>query len=293
MTHRARLCIALALCAGCGDDATTPPSNTANDYRLSGTSPFPVTFAVGDRIRSVVLRAESRVGGDVDVSRCGYDLAVFDITQAPTVTPILTDTSGDCKLYRTPPEEQYTPQRAVCLGALNVESGAIMETRVFCPAVGGPMRGSTDNFMSCGNFFAQRTAMVTSVDDGVKGDVVTDLMSTVNFPTSVRFTSPSDLAVFTWPASGDLLVRWTSAQATSAVVRLEPDGSTMGPVILCTPRTNGTMRIETALINMAGFRTMNTRLRVWSYREATVQAMGVPWRVAGAMGSSLLLQPAR
>jgi hypothetical protein len=293
MKHHALLFIVLTLGTGCGDDAPPPPDNTSNDYRLSGTAPFPATFAVGDRIRSVVLRAESRINGDVDVSRCGYDLAVFDVTQAPTVMPVLTDTSGDCKLYRTPPEEQYTPQRAVCLGALNVQSGSIMENRVFCPAVGGPMRGSTDNFTSCGNFFAQRTATVTSVDDGVKGDVVTDLMATVNFPTSVRFTAPSDLAVFTWPASGDLVVRWTSAQATSAVVRLEPDGSTMGPVILCTPRTNGTMRVEAALISMAGFRTVNTRLRVWSYREVTAQAMGVPWRVAGAMGSSLLLQPAQ
>ncbi len=284
------LALALALTACGGDDA--PPSGP-NGYTLSGNSPFPAQLAAGQSVRNLVLRAETRAGADMRQQRCGYSFVLFDVTRASTQTPAATGASGDCKLYTAPPESDYTPQRWVCAGGINTVSAALMQLQGFCPMMGAtpPWEG---DFRSCGGFFTDRAAAVSSADEIGPDDQVTDLTGSVRFPTAVEVTQPTGFTVTTWPASGDLVVAWTSAEATSAVVRVEPDGATRaGPTIVCAPRVNGAMRVDAALIDRAGFRAMNARVHVWSYRETPAQAEGHTWNLVGAMGTSLLLQPAR
>lgn len=277
--------------ASCGD--STPVPETPNGYTLSGTPPLPSRLAASQSVRSLVLRAETRVGGVATAQRCGYQFALFDVTRASTQTPLASDSSGDCRLYMTPPESEYPAQQWVCAGAITVESGALMQTSGFCPLMGATPTWDAD-FRGCGGIFSERSATVSSGDEIGPEDHVTDLSGTVRFPTSVLVTQPTTFSVTTWPATGDLVVSWTSSDATSAVVRIEPDTATRtGPTIVCSPRVNGTMRIEAALIDRAGFRASQSRLTVWSYRESTTQAEGHTWKLAGAMGTSIQLQPAR
>ncbi len=284
------LAAALAL-ASCGDNLPVP--ETPNGYTLSGTPPLPSRLAASQSVRSLVLRAETRVGGVATAQRCGYQFALFDVTRASTQTPLASDTNGDCRLYMTPPESEYPAQRWVCAGAISVESGALMQTSGFCSLMGATPTWEAD-FRGCGGVFTDRSAAVSSGDEIGPEDRVTDLSGTVRFPTSVLITQPTSFSVTTWPAAGDLVVSWTSADATSAVVRVEPDTATRtGPTIVCAPRINGTMRIEAALIDRAGFRASQSRLSVWSYRESTTQAEGHTWKLAGAMGTAIQLQPAR
>jgi hypothetical protein len=288
---RARLLIAALALASCGDGAPAP--ETANGYTLSGNPPLPTRLAAGQSVRSLVLRAETRVGGVASAQRCGYQFALFDVTRASTQAPVASDSNGDCRLYMTPPESEYPAQQWVCAGAINTESGALTRNTGFCPLMGATPTWEAD-FPSCGGFFTDHAAAVSSGDEIGPEDHVTDLTGTVRFPTSVEVTQPTTFSVTTWPAAGDLVVAWTSAGATSAVVRVEPDTPTRtGPTIVCAPRVNGAMRVEAALIDRAGFRASQSRLSVWSYREATVQAEGHTWRLAGATGTSVQLQPAR
>ena len=285
--------LALVLClAACGDGTTTPaPSGNGNT--LSGTSPYPAQFAMGQAVRNLVLRVETRVGGVATAQQCGYSFVLFDAMRASTQTPTLTDSSGDCKLYMAPPESEYTNQRWVCAGGINTESGALMQVSGFCPQMGAapPWEG---NFRDCGALVSSREASVSSGDEIGPDDQVTDLAGTVRFPTTVEITAPTTFTVTTWPAAGDLVVAWSSAQATSAVVRIEPDTATRtGPTILCTPRINGTVRVEAALIDRANLRAADARLRVSSYRETAARAENHAWNLVGAMSNSVLLQPAR
>ncbi len=288
-------CLSLGLlvfAAGCGDDTPATPAGS-NSYTLRGTTPFPQQLVAGAQVRNLVLRAESRVGGVATATQCGYSFVLFDVTTASTQTPVLTDSSGDCRLYMNPPERDYAAQRWVCAGGINVESGALAQLSGFCSTMGLTPTWEA-NFRQCGGFYGTRSATVSSADEIGPEDQVTDLMGTVRFPTSVEITQPSNFAVTTWPASGDLVVAWTSADATSAQVRIEPDTETRGgPTIVCAPRVNGTVRVEAALIDRANLRGTAMRLRVWSYRETPVQAGGATWNLAGAMGNSVLLQPAR
>jgi hypothetical protein len=292
MTHARSLAAAAALAlAACGDSAPAPPG--ANDYALSGSSPFPESVAAGAAVRRLVLRAENRVGAMMNESRCGYSFMLFTVARASTQTPQALGAGGDCRLFAQPPERDYSGQNWLCAGAVSTSSGDLMQTSGFCPEMGsaGPWEG---NFRSCGGFFNTRSATVSSVDEIGPDDRVTDLMGEVRFPTTPVITQPTALAVTTWPSAGDLAVAWTSADATSAMVRIEPDGAERaGPTIVCTPRRNGSIVIDAALLDRSGLRAMSARLRVWSYRESTTQAEGRAWTLAGAAGSNVLLQPAR
>jgi hypothetical protein len=279
----------LTVLTACGGDTPAGP----NDYTLSGRNPLPEALTMGQQVRTVLIVAETRTGADMRGNRCGFQFPVFDVIRASEQTPQATGMSGDCRLYMAPPETAYNNQRWVCAGGFNVESGSLTQNQGFCPmeATAAPWEGT---YRNCGALFESRSATLASVDEIGPDDQVTDLMGTVRFSTPPTVTQPTGFTVTTWPASGDLVVAWTSADATSAVVRIEPDATTrMGPTILCTPRTNGTMRIDAALIDMGRFRAAPARLRVWSYRETTVQAMGRAWQLVGAMGTSVLLQPGR
>jgi hypothetical protein len=292
MRHARWFTAALAL-AACGDSGTGPAPAGSNDYALSGTSPYPQSVAAGQVVRSVVLRAENRAGAMMNELRCGYSFMLFTATRASTQTPTATGSGGDCKLYMQPPERDYSGQGWLCAGAITTNSGDLMQTSGFCPEGGsaGPWEG---NFRGCGAFFSGRNATVYSADEIGPDDRVTDLMGEVRFPGTPTITQPTTLPVVTWPSAGDLAVAWTGADATSVMVRLEPDAADRaGPTIVCTPRRNGGLTVDASLLNQSGLRAMNARLRVWAFRETTVQAEGRAWTLAGAAGSNVLLQPAR
>lgn len=287
-----RWIVAALTFVACGDSNREPPAGS-NDYALSGRSPYPESLAGGAVLRNLILRAENRAGAMMNELRCGYSFILLTVTRPSTQTPTATGSGGDCKLYLHPPERDYNGQNWLCAGAITTHSGDLMQTSGFCPEAGsaGPWEG---NFRSCGAFFSTRSATVSSVDEIGPDDQVTDLMGEVRFPTPPVISQPTTLPVTTWPSSGDLTVTWTSLGATSAMVRIEPDAmERTGPTIVCTPRRNGTLTLDAALIDRSGLRSMNARLRVWSYREVTVQAEGRPWTLTGAMGTNVLLQPAR
>lgn len=291
MKLRALSTVAALVAVSCGN--ATPAPTGSNEYTLRGTSPYPERVTAAQTVRTLVLRGEDRAGADMRALRCGYSFMMFNVMRPSTQTPTAVDTSGDCRLYMTPPENDYTGQGWVCAGAISVSSGELTQTTGFCPVQGsaGPWEG---DLRGCGGFFNRREATVSSVDEIGPDDQVTDLMGTVRFPTVPVIQQPTTLVVHTWPSSGPLTVVWNSLDATSAVVRIEPDGATrMGPTIVCTPRTNGRMYIEAGLIDRGGFRAGTSRLRVWSFRETAVQAEGHVWNLVGAVGSNVLLQPAR
>jgi hypothetical protein len=285
-----RYALAALTLAACSDSAT-PPAGDPNST-LSGRSPYLESFPVGATVRNLVLRAENRTGPMMNQLSCGYSFMLFTASRASAQTPTATGSGGDCRLYAAPPERDYSGQNWLCAGAIDVNSGDIMGNRTFCPQPGsaGPWEGS---FRTCGAFLNSRTASVSSMDEGVD-DRVTDLEGEVLFPTIPVISQPTTLAVITWPSAGDLNVAWNTLQATSVMVRVEPDGAERtGPTIVCTPRVNGRLTIDAALVNQSGLRAMNARLRVWAFRETTVQAEGHAWSLAGAAGSNVLLQPAR
>ncbi len=291
-THFTRAAaLALAL-ASCGDATPTPAGS--NDYTLRGAAVYPTRVTAGASVRTLILRAENRAGPMMRDLRCGYSFVLFDVTRASTQAPVATGAGGDCALYMTPPEADYAGQRWECAGGIRVASGDIDQLTGFCPEAGsaGPWEGE---FRTCGGFLSAREAAVSSADEIGMDDRVTDLMGAVRFPTQPVVSAPTTLPVTTWPAAGaDLTVAWNSLEATNAMVRVEPDDDTRrGPVIVCTPRTNGRITVDAALLDRSGLRAMAARLRVWSFRETTVQAGGRAWNLAGASGTRVLLQPPR
>jgi len=252
--------------------------------------------AAGDVVRSIVVAREERAGASRDVTRCTLSTVLFDGAVASAVVPAGIEADADCRFYASAPEVDFQRMRWTCAGAIEVGAGSLSQNIGLCPSAGATVRYETE-LTSCGTLGTDRRATVTSVDDGIMGDVVTDLSAEARLPSAVAITAPTALAVTTWPASGDLDVQWTSADATSALVRIEPEGSTGGastPTIICVARTAGRVTVPQALIAQANFRTMDARVRVWSYRDTTVQAEdGKAYRVSGAMGSSVVLQQRR
>lgn len=280
---------------GCGGDDATP-SGVGSGYALTQRPPIPERVAAGDEVRSIVVFREDRTGATRDVTRCGLSTVLFDATAASTVVPAALDAESDCRFYASAPEVAFQRMRWVCAGAITVNAGSLMQSVGLCPSPGATVRYET-TLTGCGTLSSDRRAQVGSLDEGVMGDVVTDLAGTALLPTGVTITAPSALPVATWPASGDLDVQWSSADATSALVRIEPEGATdpaSTPTIVCVARTAGRVRVPQALIAQANFRTMDARVRVWSYRDGTTMAEGgKTYRVSGAASSSLVLQGRR
>ncbi len=265
-------------------------------YALTERPPIPERVAFGESVRAIVVAREERVGASRDGTRCSLSTVLFEATTSETVTPAGIDSEADCRFYASAPEVVFQRMRWTCAGAVEVSAGLLTQNVGLCPAAGATVRYETE-LTSCGTLASDRRATVTSVDDGIMGDVVTDLSAEARLPTAVAITAPTALAVTTWPASGDLDVQWTSADATSALVRIEPEGSTnpaSTPTIICVARTAGRVRVPQALIAQANFRAMDARVRVWSYRDTTVRAEnGKAYRVSGATASSVVLQQRR
>jgi len=292
---RSPLCLALAVASlglGCGDDPA--PTGPGAGYALPRRSPLPETLRLdAPTVRTLVVRHEERANPDGRGIVCGLSTLLFDVTAASANNPAALDETNGCRLYTEAPEGYYARQRQVCAGALSLRSGGLDDTLAFCPQPGG--RVPTEQpLSSCGSIARDRTLSVLSADEGVEGDVVTDLMGTMRFPTAVIITEPTRLAIATWPASGDLVVAWESADATSALVRIErvPVGdASASPLIVCNPTQQGRVVVRQDLLAQAGFRTQNARVRVWSFRDEDTQAEGgQTYRLSGAMVSSLYLQ---
>ena len=291
---RGGLVVATVLSACGGDDPV--PAGTGSGYPLTQRPPVPERVAAGDVVRSIVVFREDRTGTARDGTRCGLSTVLFDAPTASTVVPAGLDADSDCRFYASAPELEFQRMRWVCAGAITVAAGALTQSVGLCPAAGATVRYET-TLTTCGSLSSDRRAQVGSLDEGVMGDVVTDLAGTALLPTGVTITAPTALPVATWPASGDLDVQWTSADATSALVRIEPEGATnpaSAPTILCVARTAGRVRVPQALLAQANFRTMDARVRVWSFRDGTTTAEGgKTYRVSGAMASSVVLQARR
>jgi hypothetical protein len=124
----------------------------------------------------------------------------------------------------------------------------------------------------------------------IDGDVLQDLDGMVNFPSALAIQEPTSLGVTTWPATGDLSVRWTSAGATSALVTITPRAGT-GSRIVCNPHTNGSLTIDAMLIDRSGLRTQDALVRIASYRDVTTTAeSGKTYRLAAGLADSVLMQ---
>jgi hypothetical protein len=288
------LLAALAL-AGCGDDPA--PTGPGAGYTLPRRSPLPETLRLEDGpVRTLLVRHEERANPDGRGIVCGLTTLLFDVTAASGNSPAAIDDTNGCRLYTEAPEVYYPRQRQVCAGAFSLRSGGLDDTLSFCPPMGArpPIEQALS---SCGAIGRDRSATVLSADEGVEGDAVTDLTGTLRFPTAVIITEPTRLAIATWPEAGDLTVAWESAEATSALVRIErvavadPSAS---PVILCNPTRQGRVVVRQDLLAQAGFRTQDARVRVWSFRDNDVQAEGGrTYRLSGAMVSNLYLQARR
>jgi hypothetical protein len=274
----------------CGGD---PAPQVNNTYALTGDSPYPERFQVGDQVRTVLVREEFRTGADQRGNTCGLTALVFEVTQGSTVLPTTIDNDNNCRLYVQSVEAQYPRQRFQCVGALGVSHGTTTEQFGLCPQ-GAATPAFENNFRSCPALLAGRRVRLTSMNEGIMGDVLTDLDAEVELPGPVTFVRPSELPTATWPATGDLEVEWRGLDATSAVVRLEataPDG----PRIWCTARNNGLVRIRADLLEQVMFRSRDALLRVVALRDRYVIAEGgmQRYRLSGASINSVRLQGRR
>lgn len=285
-----RLALTLTALAGCyGED---PPA--VNDYALSGVSPLPERVAAGDHIRSIVVGHEVRAGAERRDQQCTVTALLFDATTASSTVAAQSDAESGCKFYATRPESDFTRQRWICAGAIGVTSASVREQLGFCPMP--PTTAPVYRFTlgGCGNILGNGNAHLASMDEGIEGDVLTDLDADVTLPANVIIQSPSTLSTVTWPESGDLTVTWTGVGATSAVVRLEPTAPTATSVIVCNPRRNGTQRIPADMIAQAMYRTTDVKVTVTAFRQTIVMAeSGTGYTLAGSSSSNLVLQGRR
>lgn len=283
---------ALAL-AGCGEGGGSGDGGTTGPTPLQGTPPLRQPLTPNAPVRTLVLRYEERSGADRRGTTCGLTALLFNTTANPQVTPATIDPGG-CRLYVQDPDEDLHRQRWICAGGFNIASGALMTNVGFCPQAGASRVAFEVPLQSCGDFAGARSASLGSMME-IDGDVLTDLTATVRFPAPVQVSAPNSLGIGSWPANGPLEVRWASAEATSAMVTLEPETLTpTSPRLVCPAVLNGFVSIPAALLDQVGFRGLDTRLKVWSFRDGTVMAEGNnPYRVTGAMVTNFTLQGRR
>lgn len=280
----------LAACAsdpGAGADGGTGPRF------FTATPPLKQPLVLNGPVRALVLRQEERSGSDRRGTTCGLTALLFTTSANPQVTATTVDPAG-CRLYVQDPDEDLHRQRWICAGGFNVASGALMTNVGFCPQPGATRVAFDVPLQSCGGFASARTATLSSMME-IDGDVLTDLNATVRFPAPVQMTEPNNLGIGSWPATGPLTVKWTSADATSAMVTIEPEAPTaMSPRIVCPAVLNGELSVPASMIDQVGLRNVDARLKVWSFRDGTTMAEGNnTYRVAGAMVTNFTLQGRR
>ncbi len=224
------------------------------------------------------------------VESCTLEAYLFTTTVMRDLTVRASD--GDCKLYDVASDLALDMQSWVCAGAISANYGR-QENLVMCREAGRPVEPSLP--ISCMGLADGTPVRFSSGPGELPGDVVGDLDATVMMPGRVTITGPTALGVTTWPDFGPLEVRWTSTNPTSGLVTLTPRGTPgLRPQIVCQPRTNGTLNVPAALIDMANMRTTDIVVRVASYRDVTATAeSGMNYRVYAGFTSVLLMQARR
>jgi hypothetical protein len=280
------LALASLTAAGCGPARPT----TDGGGMLSEDGPF-VEKAEGS-VRTIVLTASAEQRQAMEPARCSLQAWLFD-TAVPAMRNRLA-TEGECRLYPSTAELALERQQWICAGAITASYGGRDERLSLCPEL-TPVRAEGAQVPIECNGLTPGASVRVSSEAEIDGDVLTDLDVSLTLPDAVHITQPSDLGITTWPANGPLEVRWTSENATSAIVTLTVRGDDVAPVLVCLPRTNGQLTIPTALLVQGGFRQRETMLRVASFRDAHAMAEGgrLPYRVAAGVVDAVLLQPER
>lgn len=256
---------------------------------LSGNGPF-LTQAAG-QVRMIVVTANAAIGPAMIPASCTLQGYLFDtITQRALQ---VLGSEGECTLYAGPQDLALESQSWTCAGAIIARYGSHQEVLTMCRAMGEPLRPEVP--VACEDLSAGATLRVSSDPNEIDGDVVPDLDVSVTLPGAVTIMEPSALGVTTWAPSGPLAVRWTSSDATSALVTLQPrSAAPSSPLLVCQPRTNGQVTVPASLIDMANFRGQDVILRVASYRDVTTTAEGMTtYRVSGGLSAGVLLQARR
>ena len=256
----------------------------------SDAVPFVTSISPGTSVRNIVVTQYAGSTQAGEPAACSLEADLFDVTTAANRATTMTD--GDCALYADGAPLSFDGQNWICAGAVVASYGGRSENLTYCPSGGLPFRriGPLD----CTGLNPGTSVAISSADD-IDGDVLTDLQATVTLPGAISITQPTTLGVVTWPASGSLDVRWSSENAGSALVTIEARSNPSGsPMIVCHPGANGSVTVAAALVDAGGFRTRESMLRVFSYRDTTVTAEGShEYRVWGAVESGVLLQAMR
>lgn len=246
-----------ALSLGCGDD---PPPAVTNDYALSGVPPLPEHLASGDHVRTLVVGHAVRAGADRRDQQCSVTALLFDANERVHGRRGAVGRRHRLPLLRHAPRGRLRPPALDLCGRhrrdlAGRERAARAVPRRPDARAELPVHPARVRLHLAGN----GSAHLASMDEGIPGDVLTDLNTDVALPGGVVIHSPSELTTVTWPESGDLTVTWTGAGATSAVVRLEPTDPAATSVIVCNPRRNGTQRVPADMIAQAMFRTQDVK----------------------------------
>lgn len=277
VTARCTLCAAVAGFS-CGNPGTP-------DGGLSGASPF--LAALSGSVRNIVVMSYPGSAQVGEAASCTLEAELFDTTMTASRMSLATD--GECTLYAPGPPLPVEAQSWVCAGAIVADYGGNQESLVICPSAGTTLRPVVP--ITCAGLTPGASVNLSSASE-IDGDTVTDLSVTVTLPAAIAITQPTDLTVITWPAAGALPVRWSSANATTALVVLEARANpTQHSAVVCRPGTNGQVSVGEGLIAQAGFRAMDTVLRVFSYRDATTTAeAGHTYHAWAGVESVALLQ---
>jgi hypothetical protein len=293
---RFRLALVLPLALATLAAVSCGPGAGAMDAGMNGTLPEegPFVARAEGRVRTVVVTRGQAQPQAMEAASCMLQGWLFD-TAAPRALDVL-GSEGECRLYSGSSSLALEMQRWICAGAITVSAGGVDERLSLCPEL-TPV-GATGAQVPLGNcgMFAGGTTVRISSGSEIDNDVLADLDVMLTLPDAVTITQPTNLGVFTWPEAGPLEVRWSSANATSAVVTLQvrnPMGP--APLLVCLPRTNGQVTVPSSLLQQGNFRTQDVLVRVASYRDARVMAEGgaVPYRVAAGFSAALLLQARR
>ncbi len=273
---------AVALCAALIGASCS--NGGSPDGGLSGASPF--LASLQGSVRNIVVTSYPGSAQVGEPASCTLEAQLFDTTMAASRTVLATD--GECTLY-APGALAVEAQSWVCAGAILADYGGHQESLVICPSAGTTLRPVVP--IVCGGLTPGAGVTFSSANE-IDADAVTDLSLGVTLPGAITVTQPTDLGVMTWSATGPLSVRWSSANATTALVVLEARNSaSQSAAVVCRPGTNGQVSVAEALITQAGYRTMDTVLRVYSYRDASTTAeAGHTYRAWAGLESATLLQ---
>jgi hypothetical protein len=270
---------ASALCAAC----TAPPAGTA-------ATPLLTELHSGDAVRQVVVTQYTGSSQLGEPASCSVDTWLFDVTAPATTTPIAT--VGDCALYPAGASLPFAQQNWVCAGALIVAHGGQNEAVTMCPAAG---EAPIDHQLACDGIQGGASVYNSSGPNEIDGDTVADLDVAATLPGAITITQPTALGVLTWPSSGGFEVQWESAMSSSALVVIAAHTSPeTTPTIVCRASTLGSTAVSPTLIDMAGFRMIESVMRVTAYRDVTTIAeSGHTYHVWAGVEGAVLLQALR